>query len=156
MHISRRIWLPAALIGTTTLCVWCSLLSGVGGWVTGRDIAQREAQVAFQATAVADQPALPDLGVLVTRLDRSGPTARAGLVRGDLIVAMEMTALTDARDLRDLLSRYRVGETVRLQVLRDRDSISVAVQLDAYPGANPARPYLGIYYTARDDEPADL
>jgi S1-C subfamily serine protease len=156
MQISRRIWLPVALIGTVTVCAWCSVISGVGGWVMGRDIALREAQVAFEATAVANGPALPDLGVLVTRLDRSGPAARAGIARGDTIVALDADPLDNARDLHDALGRYRVGETVRVKVVRERDSIDVAVQLAAFPGGSPDQPYLGIYYTARDDEPADL
>ena len=134
--------------------MWCGVFAGVGGWVAGRDIGRREARLELSATA-AVQPVLPDLGVLVTRLDRSGPAARAGVARGDVIVAIEGVYVQDARDLRERLLRYRPGDTVRLTLLRDRGEQTVNVVLDAFPG-NPRMPYLGVYYTARGEEPADL
>jgi S1-C subfamily serine protease len=134
--------------------MWCGVFAGVGGWVAGRDIGRREARLELSATA-AVQPVLPDLGVLVTRLDRSGPAARAGVTRGDVIVAIEGVYVQDARDLRERLLRYRPGDTVRLTLLRDRGEQTVNVVLDAFPG-NPRMPYLGVYYTARGEEPADL
>ncbi|WP_448542696.1 S1C family serine protease [Roseiflexus sp.] len=136
------------------LCAWCGVFAGVGGWVAGRDMGRREARLELSATA-AVQPVLPELGVLVTRLDRSGPAARAGVARGDVIVAIDGVYVQDARDLRDQLLRYRVGDTVRLTLLRDRGEQTVNVVLDAFPG-NPRMPYLGVYYTARGEEPADL
>ncbi len=136
------------------LCAWCGVFAGVGGWVAGRDMGRREARLELSATA-AVQPVLPELGVLVTRLDRSGPAARAGVARGDVIVAIDGVYVQDARDLRDQLLRYRAGDTVRLTLLRDRGEQTVNVVLDAFPG-NPRMPYLGVYYTARGEEPADL
>jgi PDZ domain-containing secreted protein len=154
--MERRGWLVGLAFGAVFVCVWCSFLSAFGGWVVGRDIARREARIVYQATVEARSPALPDLGVLVTRLDRSGPAQRAGVERGDLIVAINGTHLQDPRELREQLRNYRAGETVRLTVLRDlNEERVISVQLDSFPGGGN-QPYLGIYYTARADEPADL
>jgi hypothetical protein len=57
--------------------------------------------------------------------------------------------------MREQLLRYRPGDTVRLTLLRDRGEQTVNVALNAFPG-NPRMPYLGVYYTARGEEPADL
>jgi S1-C subfamily serine protease len=85
------------MVAAALLRMWCGVFAGVGGWVAGRDIGRREARLELSATA-AVQPVLPDLGVLVTRLDRSGPAARAGVARGDVIVAIEGVYVQDARD----------------------------------------------------------
>lgn len=150
----RRWWIAGLVAAAAFLCLWCGVFAGIGGWVAGRDIGRREARLELSATA-ALQPVLPELGVLVTRLDRSGPAARAGVARGDVIVAIEGVYVQDARDLRDQLLRYRVGDTVRLTILRDRGEQTISVALGAFPG-NPRLPYLGVYYTARGEEPADL
>ena len=154
MRFERRataLWLGLTLL---LLCAGCSVLSGVGGWIMGHDLARREAQAEF-ATASATQLDLPPLGVLVTRLDRTGPAARAGIQRGDTIIAIDGTPVQDPRDLRDRLRDYQVGDTVRLSVVREMGTEDINVRLAPFPNDNH-RPYLGIYYTARAEEPADL
>jgi S1-C subfamily serine protease len=116
----------------------------------GQDLARREEQ----ATASAIRPARVPLGVLVIRLDRTGPAESAGIQSQDTITAINGAHVESARDLRDQLLRYRPGDVVRLTVLREREE-DLPVRLDRFPG-DDTRPYLGIYYTARGDEPADL
>jgi hypothetical protein len=154
MKLERRVPLPWLLAGAVVACAWCSLLSGLGGWYMARDMASREQQ-ALVATEVAARTDLPPLGVLVTRVDRTGPAARAGIMRGDEIVAIDGVQIQDARDLRDRLRTARPGDTVRLTLLRDRGDADVSVQLASFPD-DSRQPYLGVYYTARGDEPADL
>lgn len=155
MKFERRVPLPWLIAGAVGLCVWCSFLSGIGGWIMGRDLTSREQQAQF-ATEIAQQKDLPPLGVLVTRLDRTGPAARIGVQRGDTIVAVDGTHVQDARDLRDYLRTLHSGDTVRLKVIRDLGSeTDLSLKLDPFPG-DSSRPYMGIYYTARGDEPADL
>ncbi|HMO59669.1 MAG TPA: PDZ domain-containing protein [Roseiflexaceae bacterium] len=156
MQGQRRGWMIGAIFSAILLCIWCSFLSAVGGWVVGNDIALREARIMYQATVEARGQPLPDLGVLVTRLDRSGPAQLAGIERGDLIVAINGTHLRDPRDLRDQLMTFRAGESVRLTIIRDQGSErTIGVTLATSPNGG-SMPYLGIYYTARADEPADL
>lgn len=136
------------------LCAWCGLFSALGGWLVGRDMGQRQASAMF-ATALAQQNDLPPLGVLVTRLDRTGAAARAGITRGDVITAIDRVPVQDARDLRDALQAYKPGDMPQLDVLRQQGTETVPVQLDPFPGMQ-GKPYLGIYYTARGEEPGDL
>jgi S1-C subfamily serine protease len=153
MKVGRRASLPWLLVGAVILCAWCSFLSGLGGWIMGQDLARREEQAKFATASTLGQDR-PPLGVLVVRLDRSGPAARIGIASGDTIVAINGAHVESARDLHDQLLSYRPGDVVRLTVLRDRE-MDIPVRLEAFPG-DTTRPYLGIYYTARGDEPADL
>lgn len=137
------------------LCAWCSMFSALGGWFVGRDMGRRQANIAFATAMTGQSDRLPPLGVLVTRLDRTGPAARAGIQRGDMIVSIDKTPVQDARDLRDALQNYTPGEMAKLGIMRGNDKEQVTVRLDAFPGASN-KPYLGIYFTARGEEPADL
>lgn len=154
MKFERRGPLLWLIVGAALLCAWCSLLSGVGGWLMGQDLARREAKLTME-TAIASQPDLPTLGVLIIRLERGGPAALAGISRGDVIVAINGTPVEGARDLHEQLLRYRAGETVVLTVESENGEEVVNVRTAPFPG-DDNRPYLGIYYTARGDEPADL
>jgi PDZ domain-containing secreted protein len=154
MKLERRVPLPWLIAGALVSCVWCSFLSGVGGWIMGRDLAARE-QHALYETEVATRADLPQLGVLVTRLDRTGPAQRVGITRGDTVTAFNGTPIEDARDLRGHLNDFHVGDNVRLTVLREHGEEDITIRLGSFPG-DSGRPYLGIYYTARGDEPADL
>lgn len=149
----RRGFTMVVLIGSLLACTWCSLISGVGGWILGNDMGQREARLNRADTTPTD--VLPPLGVLVTRVDRNGPAAQEGITRSDIIVAINDSLVQDARDLRDQLRSYLVGDTVRLTILRNNAQTNVSVKIGPYPG-DPNRPYIGIYFTARGEEPADL
>ncbi|HEX5691969.1 MAG TPA: PDZ domain-containing protein, partial [Roseiflexaceae bacterium] len=107
-------------------------MSGLGGWIMGQDLARREEQATF-ATASALRQDLPPLGVLVVRLERSGPAAQAGLDNGDTIVAVNGVSVESPRDLRDQLQRYHPNDVVRLTVMRDR-ATDLPVRLGAFPG----------------------
>ena len=98
MRLERRVPLPWLIAGALVSCVWCSFISGLGGWIMGRDLAVRE-QGALYATEITARNDLPQLGVLVTRLDPSGPAARIGLQRGDTITAINGAHIEDARAL---------------------------------------------------------
>lgn len=154
MKLDRRVSLPWLALIAVIACAWCSAMSGVAGLITGRDMARREASVQM-ATAVSAGLDLPPLGVLVTRLDRGGPADRGGVERGDLIVRLNGAQVQDVNDLRDRLLALAVGQRVRLTLLRGQDERSLDVVLGTFPG-DPQRPYLGVYFTARAEDPADL
>ncbi len=154
MRFDRKRMVPLLMIAAIVLCAWCSAVSGVGGWVIGSDLARREALLNLSATADT-KPFLPPLGVLVTKLDRTGPAVAAGIERGDTIVALDGAAVQDARDLRAELVKHAPGDRVKITLQRDATRQDVDVKLAAFPG-DAQRSYIGVYYTARGDEPADL
>jgi S1-C subfamily serine protease len=97
---------------------------------------------------------LPEQGILVTRVERGSPADEAGISRGDMIVAINGVQVDDVTALQDELSSYRPGEHVMLTYRHDNGESIASVKLERYPDKNI--PYLGIYYTARAEAPADI
>ncbi len=61
------------------------------------------------------------------------PAEAAGLKSGDIITAVNETAIDEAHPLQDLLVQYSPGTTITLTVLRDGSSITIAVELGIRP-----------------------
>jgi PDZ domain-containing secreted protein len=139
----RQKTLPA-LIVIVVMCSWCSLLSGVGGWFIGYDVGKREVRDIF----------LPETGVLVVRVALGSPAEQAGIGRGDLITAINGVTVNDVVELRNELLKYDPGAVISIAWRDEQSEREAQVSLDTFPGRNI--PYLGIYYTARAEAPADL
>lgn len=60
------------------------------------------------------------------------PADKAGLKRGDIIVAVNDHKVGENGELVSLIGQYRPGETVELTVLRDSETIKLAVTLGTY------------------------
>jgi len=94
---------------------------------------------------LADALNLPvQQGVLIERVDPSGPAARAGLrggsrailaglrelrIGGDVIIAVNGEKVGSQSDLNLLLNRARPGDTVKITVIRDGKKVDVPVKL---------------------------
>jgi S1-C subfamily serine protease len=61
------------------------------------------------------------------------PAEAAGLKSGDIITAVNETAIDEAHPLQDLLVQYSPGTTITLTVLRDGSSITITVELGIRP-----------------------
>ncbi len=70
----------------------------------------------------------PDAGVLVSKVLPGTPAERSGIRVGDLIVAAGGERVEDARDLIDAVAKAE-GETIRIELIRDRKSLSVDVAI---------------------------
>jgi S1-C subfamily serine protease len=69
--------------------------------------------------ALARHHHLPDeTGVKVLSVEKDAPADRAGVVRGDVIVALDGAPVADVDDLQRLLGEELIGRPVRLGVLR--------------------------------------
>jgi Do/DeqQ family serine protease len=98
---------------------------------------------------LAVQPLTPDLarafqlqdtrGAVVTDVDPEGPVARAGLKRGDVIVAVGSRAVASDEELRTQMSRLRPGDQVSLGVVRNGRKATVEVTLVEPPQAPQQR-----------------
>jgi S1-C subfamily serine protease len=72
--------------------------------------------------------ALPgESGVRVETVERGSPAAAAGLARGDVIVALDGTAITDIDTLQRLLAAEAIARTVELLVVRRDGTLQLAV-----------------------------
>ena len=59
-----------------------------------------------------------DVGLLIITLAPDGPAERAGLLIGDIVLAMGGKVLTDPADLQATLDPESVGKTVRAEILQ--------------------------------------
>lgn len=61
------------------------------------------------------------------------PAEAAGLKSGDIITAVNETAIDEAHPLQDLLVQHAPGTTITLTVLRDGSSITITLELGVRP-----------------------
>jgi S1-C subfamily serine protease len=93
-----------------------------------------------------------DAGVLVQSVGDGTPAARAGLeggstdvvlagdgytLGGDVIVALGGRRVASLEQLRDVLARYKPGQTVKLQIYRENTRKTLEVKLGRQPVAPP-------------------
>ncbi|NJL33644.1 MAG: PDZ domain-containing protein [Chloroflexaceae bacterium] len=142
----RRGLIAVVIGGIIVSYGWCILMSGVFGWIMGYDMGQREARVAM----------LPTSGVLVTRVERGSPAELAGLTSGDTIIAVNGVPVEDVLMLQEEMQRYAPGEEIQLTYQHNLREHVTTVTLGQFPNLTQAMPYLGVYYTARAENPADL
>jgi Cu/Ag efflux protein CusF len=101
---------------------------------------------ASAAPGAQQQQAKPWLGVSFTRTPSGltiaaviadSPADKAGLKRGDVIKAVNATAVATAKELSDQLKDKQVGDTLTLSIDRDGQTQDVSVILEAQPAALP-------------------
>jgi S1-C subfamily serine protease len=74
-------------------------------------------------------------GVLVEQVEANSPVAQAGLQVGDIIVAIDGHPVNANTSLLNLVLRFRVGQQVNLDIVRDGQSSALQVTLGAFPEA---------------------
>ena len=85
-------------------------------------------------------------GAVVVRIEDGSPAARAGLERGDVVVALDGTPIRAAADLRNRIALVPVGRRIALTVERDgrQRAVELAVeparQRRSPPARHPAMP----------------
>jgi Do/DeqQ family serine protease len=71
-------------------------------------------------------------GVLVREVNPNGAASRAGLQRGDIIVAFNDQQVSDGNTLRNAIAATRPGTAVKVTVLRNGKEQTINATLDAY------------------------
>lgn len=74
-----------------------------------------------------------DLGLLIITIAPGGPAERAGLLIGDVVLAIDGNILTDPADLQATLDPESVGKTARVQVLRAGRPTEIHVTIGERP-----------------------
>jgi S1-C subfamily serine protease len=74
-------------------------------------------------------------GAVVAQVEPDSPAADAGLERGDIITAIDDTAVASFEELAGRIQRQPVGETVTLTVVRQGEEQQVDVELAERPTA---------------------
>ena len=72
---------------------------------------------------------LPPKGILVMRIASYGPADQAGVIVGDVIVDIDDVAINDMEDLQKDLRQKRVGDTIKVIILRGRQRLQTQIVL---------------------------
>jgi S1-C subfamily serine protease len=86
-------------------------------------------------------------GLVVISVVEDGPAAAAGVMKGDLITAVDGVEVSMRRDLVDILAEHAPGDVVALAVMRAGDEEAEAVEIEVTLGAHPddeTLAYLGV------------
>jgi S1-C subfamily serine protease len=73
--------------------------------------------------------------LLVVGVSADGPAAKAGVLIGDVILALDGHPIGGPEDLLDLLASDRVGKTATLHVLRGGAPIDISVTVGERPAS---------------------
>lgn len=73
-------------------------------------------------------------GIIVSDVERGSPSAKAGIKTTDVIISIDEYEIKDVTSLRRALDRLdlKVGDTIRVKLLRDGSELSVELKLEAY------------------------
>jgi S1-C subfamily serine protease len=82
-----------------------------------------------EALRAAVGPAAAASGLLVAGVGDDSPAARAGLLLGDVIVAVAGAAVADIEALRDALGGDRIGRTLPLTLLRGGQALALDIEV---------------------------
>jgi S1-C subfamily serine protease len=74
-------------------------------------------------------------GVIVVNVESNGPADKAGVLIGDVLVALDGTPVSDTGDVQAMLGSQSVGKTLRAQIVRGGALVEVAIA----PGERPGR-----------------
>lgn len=72
-------------------------------------------------------------GLMVMHVEAEGPAEKAGIVLGDVIVELQGQPALDTETLRDVIGGGKIGDKVRLKVLRSGSPLDVTVILAERP-----------------------
>ena len=78
------------------------------------------------------------VGAQVYAMDDDGPAARAGLLRGDIITAVDQRPILTAADLSTAEKSYRAGDTAVITVYRGKTYVELTAVFDERLPENPS------------------
>lgn len=100
----------------------------------GDDLVTGKASIGIQCVDVTDEEAdyygIPK-GVLVMQINKNGSAAKAGLRRGDIIIAFNGKAVESTDEINSIKDEFNAGDTVTLTVFRDGEgNLDITFALD--------------------------
>lgn len=70
---------------------------------------------------------------MISEVHEDGPSAKAGLQRGDVILEYDGEPVKDVNHLRNIVARTKVGKKKDIKVLRDGKEVTLALELGERP-----------------------
>jgi S1-C subfamily serine protease len=116
----------AVIIGAQGICF--AVAANTANFVLGELVRHGRVRRAFIGVS-AQQTAIPrrlrhaasiaqETGVMIAEVEPKSPAREAGLLSGDIILALDGTSVTGADDLIRLLAGEKIGRTIEIEVLR--------------------------------------
>jgi S1-C subfamily serine protease len=84
----------------------------------------------------------PEVGVLVVKVEPKSPAARAGIARGDIILAVDGADVATIADVQKAVTAKKPGDTVKVTVRHGDAKRTLTAELGELNG----RAYLGLYF----------
>ena len=72
-------------------------------------------------------------GTLIAGVQPGGPAERAGIRRGDILMAVESRVVTDSTRMLNLIAALKPGEQATLKILRDDEEALVQIKVGTRP-----------------------
>ena len=72
-------------------------------------------------------------GALIAGVYPEGPADRAGIKRGDILIAVEGKPVTNSSDMLNLIAALSPGETATLMILRNQEEKPFEIRVDKRP-----------------------
>jgi S1-C subfamily serine protease len=107
----------------------------VRGWVGVSGVSVRDLPGAADRLGLED-----DRGVVINRVFRGTPAAEAGLLRGDVVVAIDDARIDDYPDLRNTASFATPGDVLTLAIIRDGESLDLPLTVGEAPAGQLTLP----------------
>ena len=96
------------------------------GYVKGRPlIGLSLREISPELAAVNDMPA----GLYVADVSKGGAAEKAGIRKGDIIVAVQDKIVESAKQVNDIRDKYAAGDTIKIEVSRDGQKMQFNVVL---------------------------
>lgn len=106
---------------------------GMMGFAEGFDLP-------FGEMLIDDAQAADEPGIVIVRVDKDSPAAKAGIKRGDIVLKIGETEINTPRATADIVSKVKIGDSLKLTVQHGDDIKTFNVTV----GDKNGRPYLGI------------
>jgi Do/DeqQ family serine protease len=74
-----------------------------------------------------------DGGVLVSRVYAGSPAEKAGIMAGDIILAMDRNSISSREDYQSIIKDASVEDNITVMLQRNNDKVSVQVEPSAFP-----------------------
>ncbi|MDH3452278.1 MAG: Do family serine endopeptidase, partial [Gammaproteobacteria bacterium] len=74
-------------------------------------------------------------GVVISRVEIDSPAQRAGLRPGDVVLELDGRRIRDSEAMRNAIGLLRVGQTISIRIVRDREERTLQATLEETAGA---------------------
>ncbi len=72
-------------------------------------------------------------GIVVAGVESGSPAAKAGLTQYDVIIQIDQTPVNTYDELQEILKKHKVGDTITLNIIRNRAAMQVSLVLTEKP-----------------------